>query len=175
MHHQADVGRIAAAAFAVGGLTASLIAMGTAGASTTHAAKSVTVTTMKSKTLGTLLVSGSRTVYTLKPSKTACAAACQKFWPEVVLPTGVTKASAGTGVSAAKLGTIMRANGVRQVTYGGKPLYWFALDKKAGEVNGNVTDTWGTWKDVVTVKPTTSSGGTTAPTTTAPSGGGSAF
>jgi hypothetical protein len=65
----------------------------------------------------------------------------------------------------------MRSGGVRQVTYSGKPLYWFSYDTAAGQVNGNgAKDTWGTWSVVVTVKPATTPAATTT-TTTAPSGG----
>ena len=71
-------------------------------------AKSVVVSTVKNSKLGTLLVSG-KTLYTLKASKTACSTSCLKVWPELVLPKGVKKATAGSGVSASKLGTISRA------------------------------------------------------------------
>lgn len=159
--------RIAAAVFAVGGLSASVFAVGTAGAATSHKAKNVGISTFKSKKLGTILVSGN-TLYTLKPSKTPCNAACTKIWPEVTLPKGDTKATAGTGVSAAKLGTVKRSGGVLQVTYAGKPLYWFSEDTGRGQVHGNVTDTWGTWHDVVLVKPT---GGGSGPSGTSGTGG----
>jgi predicted lipoprotein with Yx(FWY)xxD motif len=155
--HRGSVGRIAAAVCAAGGLFASVFAPGTASAATTHAAKSVVISTLKTKKFGTVLVSGD-TLYTLKPSKTACTAACQKIWPEVLLPKGVTKATAGAHVSAAKLGTVKGAGGVLQVTYSGKALYWFSGDKAPGQVTGNVTDTWGTWSDVGTVKPATNPG-----------------
>ena len=125
------------------------------------------VSTAKSAKFGTILVSG-KTVYTLKPSKTACTATCLKVWPALVLPKGVTKVTAGSGVSASKLGTVTRSGGVRQVTYQGKPLYWFSGDTGAGQVNGNVTDEWGKWTAVVTKKGS-SSGSSTA--TTAGSGG----
>jgi predicted lipoprotein with Yx(FWY)xxD motif len=49
-----------------------------------------------------------------------------------VLPKGVKKATAGSGVSASKLGTKTISGGVRQVTYGGKPLYWFSGDTGPG-------------------------------------------
>ncbi len=168
-------GRIAATALAIGGLSASVVVVGTAAASTTHATthattdatKSVVVSTVKNKIFGTILVSG-RTLYTLKPSKTPCAAACTKVWPELTLPKGMTKAIAGKGVDASKLGTVMRSDGVRQVTYAGKALYWFVGDTAPGQVHGNLTDTWGTWSDVATVKP--ASGGETT-TTTAGTGG----
>jgi predicted lipoprotein with Yx(FWY)xxD motif len=155
---------MAAAALAVGGISASAVAVGTAGAQTSRAAKTVVVSTVKNAKFGTILVSG-KTLYTLvKPSKVACTAACMKIWPELVLPKGVTKAKAGSGVSASKLGTIARSGGVLQVTYGGKPVYWFALDSGPGQVNGNVTDTWGKWAPVVTKK--------TASSTSSSSSGG---
>jgi len=158
----------AAGVTALLGVAASVVAPGVAGASIDHAAKSVVVSTMKNSKLGTMLVSG-KALYTVKASKTACSTSCLKIWPELVLPTGVTKATAGSGVSASKLGTISRPGGVRQVTYGGKPLYFFSGDKSSGAVHGNVNDTWGTWSDVVTVKPTTSGQATT--TTSAGTGG----
>ena len=166
--HHCSRKAIAAAAVVIGGLPASLLAAGTSAAVTSRATKGVVVSTAKYSKLGTILVSG-KTLYTLQASNTACTAACQKIWPELVLPKGTTKATAGTGVSASKLGTITRANGVRQVTYGGKALYWFSGDKTTGKVNGNLKDTWGKWTDVVTVKPASGSGGSTA------GSGGAAF
>ena len=98
--------RITAAAVAVVGLSAFVLAPEAAQASS-HATKSVVISTAKTSKYGTILVSG-HTLYTLTPSKIACEASCLKIWPEVLLPKGVTKAEAGTGVSAAKLGTIKR-------------------------------------------------------------------
>ena len=90
---------------------------------------------------------------TPKPSKTSCGDEhCLKIWPALVLPAGVTAATAGSGVSAAKLGTTMRSGGVLQVTYGGKPLYYFVGDTSAGKVTGDITDKWGKWSAVVTKK-----------------------
>jgi predicted lipoprotein with Yx(FWY)xxD motif len=156
---RSSVGHVVAAVVAAGGLSASLFAAGAAPASgaTSHTAKGVVISTLKTKKYGTVLVSGD-TLYTLKPSKTPCAVACQKVWPEVLLPKGVEKATAGPGVSAAKLGTVKGAGGALQVTYARKPLYWFIGDKAPGQVNGNVTDTWGTWSDLGTVKPAANPG-----------------
>ncbi len=156
--------RVAAGALVVGGLSVSAFMISTAGAVTNNASKTVVISTMKNSKLGTILVSG-KTVYTLKASKVGCSSQCTKIWPEVLLPKGVTKAKAGKGVTASKLGSVTRSGGVRQVTYAGKPLYWFKYDTAPGQVNGNgAKDTWGKWS-VVTVKPAVS-------TTTTTSGGG---
>ena len=46
------------------------------------------------------------------------------------------KATAGSGVKAALIGTTKRSNGSLQLTYNKHPLYTFVLDKKAGQTNG---------------------------------------
>jgi predicted lipoprotein with Yx(FWY)xxD motif len=132
----------------------------------------VVVSATKSGQLGTILVSGN-TLYTLRASATPCTALCLTIWPELLLPKGVTKAKAGTGVSASKLGTVKRAHGALQVTYAGKALYWFSGDTAAGQVNGNVTDAWGKWSDVVTAKAAGSGSGSGSGGSTAGSGGAS--
>jgi predicted lipoprotein with Yx(FWY)xxD motif len=150
---RSSLGSIAATA-ALAGLGASIFAGGTAGA-TTRAAKKVVVSTAKSAKLGKVLVSG-KTLYTLKPSGSACTAQCLTIWPALVLPKGQTKVTAGSGVTGSKLGSVSRAGGVHQVTYSGKALYLFSGDSGPGQVNGNVTDKWGTWSAVITAKSKTS-------------------
>jgi predicted lipoprotein with Yx(FWY)xxD motif len=88
----------------------------------------------------------------------------------LVLPKGESKATAGSGVTASKLGTKKLSGGTLQVTYSGKPLYLFSGDTASGQANGNVTDKWGKWSDVTTKKAasTSSSGGSS-------SGGGVGF
>ena len=144
--------RVAAAALAAGTLCFSLIVAGSAGAVSNHKTKRLVLSTIQTSTYGTILFSG-KTVYTLKASNVACTAKCQRIWPLLLLPKGVTKATAGRGVSAAKIGTVMRKGGARQVTYSGKPLYWFEFDSAPGQVNGNITDTWGKWSVVVMTTP----------------------
>jgi predicted lipoprotein with Yx(FWY)xxD motif len=165
-----SVRRIAAAAVAMGAMSTVFLAPDPATAATNPRTASV-VSTAKNSTLGTILVAKT-TVYTLKPSKRACKAACLKAWPPVLLPPGTTNATAGTGVHASKLGTAAAANGARQVTYGGKRLYWFVKDKARGQVKGNVTDKWGKWSTVVTVK---SPSGSKTPSTTSAGTGGAGF
>src|ERR1700684_1812996 len=100
--HRAALARWVGAIVAIGGISLSVIA-----SSEASAASAVTVSSTKNAKLGTILVSG-KTLYTLKPSSTACTAACLKIWPALVLPTGVTQAKAGSGVSAATLGSVQR-------------------------------------------------------------------
>ena len=94
--------------------------------------------------LGSILVnSGGRTLYLFKADvgdKTACTAACATAWPPL-LATG--KPTAGTGLTASKLGTIARSPDSRQVTYNGHPLYLFARDQKPGDVNGQGVTAFG--------------------------------
>lgn len=64
-----------------------------------------------------------------------CSGACATAWPPFEL-TGSETVAAGDGV-AGTLATITRADdGKAQVTYKGIPLYYFAKDTKAGDING---------------------------------------
>ena len=163
--------RVAAALLVAAGLVTTASISSASAAVHSHTAKSVVISTFHSGKLGTTLSDG-RTLYTLRPSATPCTLACRKFWIPVFLPKGVMKATAGAGVSAAKLGT-KKVIGGTQVTYGGKILFWFFEDKSAGQVKGNVTDTWGKWSDIVLVKPAHPT--TTTTTTTSGGGGGVGF
>lgn len=131
---------IAMAAAGLGGLTAcgtgAGAEQGEAGgeASTTPTARAATV---KVASLGgeeALTDGAGRTLYLFTKDtddKTNCVDACLAAWPALSGP-----ATAGAGVDAAKLGTITRPEGTRQATYAGRPLYYFAKDMKAGDVNG---------------------------------------
>jgi predicted lipoprotein with Yx(FWY)xxD motif len=68
-----------------------------------------------------------------KNGKSSCSGGCAKFWPPYLQHGKVT---AGSGVKASLLGTTRRSNGSMQLTYKKHPLYGFALDKKAGQTNG---------------------------------------
>ena len=174
--HRFPIGRMAALALAVGGLSTSALMVGSAGATTARASasKTVVVSTANNAKVGTFLVSG-KTLYTLNKGNSACNSACVAIWPPLVLPKGVTKATAGTGVNASKLGTAKRSSGVLQVTYGGKALYYFVGDSGPGIVTGNnLSDTWGKWFAVVTAKSASSSSSSSSGSGSTSSGTGGA-
>ena len=69
----------------------------------------------------------------------ACKAACLTMWPPV---TSTTATPSAEGVSGT-LGTIATPDGARQVTLNGLPLYYYAQDKKPGDILGQgVSDVW---------------------------------
>jgi predicted lipoprotein with Yx(FWY)xxD motif len=98
--------------------------------------------------LGQVLVdSEGRTLYAFSVDSggaSNCGGACANAWPPLLDEQGEPQPSNGT--AAARLGTITRADGTHQVTYGGHPLYSFAGDKQPGEANGNGQRAFGgTW------------------------------
>jgi predicted lipoprotein with Yx(FWY)xxD motif len=99
-----------------------------------EAADAATVAVANSK-LGDILVDADgRTLYAFtkdKGDQSVCSGDCASNWPAL---TG--DATAGTGVQAGLLSAAMQADGNSQVTYGGKPLYYFAGDAKPGDTNG---------------------------------------
>ncbi len=50
---------------------------------------------------------------------------------------------AGSGVKQSLLSTIKRADGTKQITYNGHPLYYFAGDTSAGDANGEGSKAFG--------------------------------
>jgi predicted lipoprotein with Yx(FWY)xxD motif len=75
------------------------------------------------------------TLYIFKkdsPGKSACAGPCVEKWPLY----SMENVAAPDGVKAGDFGTITREDGKKQTTYKGMPLYYFAGDKKAGDVTG---------------------------------------
>jgi predicted lipoprotein with Yx(FWY)xxD motif len=84
------------------------------------------------------------TVYTftkdVKDSgKSNCTAGCIDTWPALTVAAGATPT--GGASLTGKLGTITRDDGTIQVTYNGKPLYFFKNDKAPGDANG-IYENW---------------------------------
>ena len=168
----------AAAVLALMGLLGYLAASGAVanGATRTHATVS-----LKSTSLGKILVAANgHTLYLFthdKSGKSLCSGQCAAFWPPLVVKA---KPTAGAGVKASMLGWTKRADGKLQVTYNHHPLYFFKLDKKAGQVAGEGFNHFGGLWWVMSAKgaavkkaapaPTTTD--TTSTTTTTSGGGG---
>jgi predicted lipoprotein with Yx(FWY)xxD motif len=124
---------------AVAAVVAALLATAVLGAGLaagSSAARGTTVKAEKSR-FGKIVVDGrGRTLYLFEKdrrSHSACSGACATYWPPL-LTTG--KPVAGTGAKKSLLGTIRRANGKKQVTYGGHPLYRYIQDRKPGQITG---------------------------------------
>jgi len=97
--------------------------------------------------LGTILVDGEgKTLYLFEADKggtSSCSGGCAAVWPPV---TTSGSATAGAGAQENLLGTTMRSDGTKEVTYAGHPLYWFSGDAGAGDTNGEgLTDFGGAW------------------------------
>jgi len=154
----------------IAALTSLLAAAGIAIVATLALAKSTTtLQTAHSSTLGeTVVVSaGGRTVYALSPEtshRLLCKSkACFGAWPPLTVSRNA-KLSAAHGIKG-KLAKLHR-DGFYQVTLAGQPLYRFAGDGGAGQVNGNgIKSFGGTWHVVAT--------SAAHHTTTVPTGGGS--
>jgi predicted lipoprotein with Yx(FWY)xxD motif len=98
--------------------------------------------------LGSVLVDGhDMTLYALTSDVTdagtvpTCYGDCATNWPPLL--AGDADVALGEGLDAALLGSVDRADGTKQVTYGGWPLYFFIRDTEAGQANGQaVGDRW---------------------------------
>jgi predicted lipoprotein with Yx(FWY)xxD motif len=78
-----------------------------------------------------------------KNGRSACYGACAKAWP-VYYAKGTLRA--GSGIKRSLIGTTKRRDGRRQVTYAGRPLYYYVGDTKAGRIGcQNVVEFGGTW------------------------------
>ncbi|AGZ38761.1 COG4315 family predicted lipoprotein [Actinoplanes friuliensis] len=109
--------------------------------------KTVELNTAENKIIGTYVTDGAgRTLYRFdedsnKPPEATCNGDCAKAWPPLLIK------SPGKifpqGLNPKILGYVERADGTCQVTINGWPVYYFAKDKKAGDINGQgVKGTW---------------------------------
>ena len=109
------------------------------------AAAGTTLTLGKSEFGPMLFSTGRRAIYIFErdpKGKTACHGECAEAWPPVYTEG---KPKAANGVRKSLLGTVKRPDGRLQVTYAGKPLYFYAHEKP-GEVRcHNVDLNGGLW------------------------------
>ena len=89
---------------------------------------------------GILTSSYGKTIYTFDKDqagsgKSECALTCADNWPPVYVEPGV--------MLSGDFSSITRNNGQKQLTYKGKPLYFFVKDKNPGDKTGdNVNNVW---------------------------------
>jgi predicted lipoprotein with Yx(FWY)xxD motif len=104
------------------------------------------ITVVKDAKLGDFIAGeNGMTLYTFTPdtapNKSTCNGDCAAKWPPFVVDEGET-ATAGDGVGGT-IATFKRDDGTTQISYNGKPVYYFANDKAAGDANGQgVGDKW---------------------------------
>jgi predicted lipoprotein with Yx(FWY)xxD motif len=100
--------------------------------------------------LGRHLVDGNgRSLYLFEKDRggrSSCYGGCASLWPPLLSAPHVVR---GAGVSAAKLGTVARRGGGRQVTYAGHPLYSYAGDTRRGQIKGEGLRSFGAPWDIV--------------------------
>jgi predicted lipoprotein with Yx(FWY)xxD motif len=76
--------------------------------------------------------------------RSACYGACARAWPVYYVPRAGL--SAGKGVKRSLIGTTKRRDGRRQVTYAGRPLYYYVGDRSPGDITcQDVVEYGGTW------------------------------
>jgi predicted lipoprotein with Yx(FWY)xxD motif len=101
-----------------------------------HRAEVATVS-LRETSLGMILVNPSgRTLFQFtrdKKKRDNCQtiSGCAEVWPALT----ATSPTAGPGIHASKLSTIMLANGAHQVTYYGRPLYTYSGDSGPGQTS----------------------------------------
>jgi predicted lipoprotein with Yx(FWY)xxD motif len=113
-------------------------------ATTPTASASGAKVALRATSLGRTLVDGAgRTLYLFEKDKgttSSCTGACAAAWPPF---TTSSRAAAGPGVGAGKIGTTKRPDGATQVTYGGHPLYFYAADRRPGDTRGQGLEQFG--------------------------------
>lgn len=111
----------------------------------TPSAGATSIAVAQNDTLGSYLTDGNgRALYLFeKDSKdnSACNDACATSWPPLIA-NGVP-APQGTGLQTSQLTTFTRADGRKQVSYNGHPLYYYHKDQGAGSTMGQGVEEFG--------------------------------
>jgi predicted lipoprotein with Yx(FWY)xxD motif len=111
------------------------------------AAAAAPTVTVRTSTYGKILFDGRGYVlYAFTADargKSKCSGACAKAWPPYTVKTQP---------HGRLLGTAKRADGLLQLTYAGRPLYYYVGDRKPGQILcQNVSEFGGLW---LVVRPT---------------------
>jgi predicted lipoprotein with Yx(FWY)xxD motif len=112
----------------------------TVGGAASNPPAGIVVGSAPSPAFGTVLTGpNGLTLYTYArdtATESTCTGSCAAAWPPLAA-TG--QLMAGAGVTG-RLGTLTRPDGTTQVTYDGRPLYYWEGDTKAGDVTGDGID-----------------------------------
>ena len=104
--------------------------------------------TVRSSSYGAILFDGrGRALYAFTRDRrggpSRCYGACARAWPVYFASDHLV---AGKDVKRSLIGTVRRRDGRRQITYNGRPLYYYVRDTRAGQVTcQNVAEYGGTW------------------------------
>ena len=148
-------------------------------APTTSSSSAAAGTTSISAVAGRLVGPNGHTLYTNNVdtmTSIKCTGSCTGEWP----PLTGTPATSGT-LQATAFATVARPDGSMQVTFQGHPLYYFADDKNAGDVKGNITEDGISWHAAESSVVSTTGGVSSAPASspshsmTDSSGGGNGY
>ena len=127
------------------GGSGSAAASGSSGSSSSSSSAAGAVLKTANSSLGQIVVDAQgRTVYffdkdTANSGKSACSGSCAGLWPPVTTTSASPQVDGVTGT----VGTITLADGTRQVTLNGLPLYRYSGDSGAGQTSGQgVQNVW---------------------------------
>lgn len=102
--------------------------------------------TVRGSDYGRILFDGSnRALYAFTRDtrgRTSCYGACAAAWPPYLVSG---KLRAGAGTSRSLFGTVRRRDGSRQLTYDGRPLYYYVHDGVGQVLCQNVFEFDGLW------------------------------
>ena len=94
-------------------------------------------------TLGKYLIgSNGMTLYTYAPDTAGvsnCTGACATNWPPYTIADMSVLANIQAGITG-KADIVTRAYGTMQVTYNGRPLYFYSGDTQSGDTKGNLAN-----------------------------------
>jgi predicted lipoprotein with Yx(FWY)xxD motif len=102
--------------------------------------------TLRDSQLGPVLFGGrARALYLFtrdRGGRSRCYGDCAAAWPPFIARG---RPRAGEGIRQSLLGTVRRRDGTRQVTYRGRPLYFYVDDPRGEVLCNNVTEFGGVW------------------------------
>ena len=130
-------------------LAVATVVLAVAASGVAHASADARPTlTVRGSAYGAILFDGrGRALYAFTRDRrggpSRCYGACARAWPVYFASDRLV---AGKSVKRSLIGTVRRRDGRRQITYNGRPLYYYVGDTRTGQVTcQNVAEYGGTW------------------------------